>query len=254
MFDFIFQLLIALVPIIFITVFIAIIVSKVKKVTREYLGMTPSQTMKLIGQGIKEEASTPKPITSLSEVYMPKIRRDFPSMSYSNMETLASNALIASLNAIESKNTQGLLKVSCSNSLVNKVQNIINGLGSQGEEEKYDNIKIHKCGISSYQKRNDEAIVIFEFSLQYEYKKYKLGKLVSSTRNNGLIGAAYKVTLSYNHKMHEDNNNMIYTSNCPNCGAPVDARLGDKQCSYCGSGFAVINERVWQVSDFNLIS
>ena len=41
--------------------------------------------------------------------------------------------------------------------------------------------------------------------------------------------------------------------NCPNCGAPVDAGSKDRVCPYCGSGFSVINDRVWQVSDFNLI-
>ncbi len=240
-------------PVIMITIVILTIVSKTRKLTKNYLGMTPTQTMDLISKGIREEATTPKPITALSAVYTPKIQRDFPSMGYGGMESLARNALIASFNAIESKNTDGLREISCSDALVNKVINIINDLGSKGEEDKYDNVKIHKCGISSYLKKDDEAIVSFEYSLQYEYKKYKLGKLISNTNYNGLVQAAYRVTLTYNQKVYEQTSNMVYTSNCPNCGAPVDVGSKNRVCSYCGSGFDVINERVWQATDFNLI-
>ncbi|MBE6879513.1 MAG: zinc ribbon domain-containing protein [Ruminococcaceae bacterium] len=236
-----------------ITIVIITIVSKTRKITKDYLGMTPTETMDLISKGIREEVATPKPITELSAVYTPKIQRDFPEMGYGGMESLARNALIASFNAIEKKSTEGLLEISCSTALVNKVINIINDLGSKGEEEKYDNVKIHRCGICSYLKKQDEAIVAFEYSLQYEYKKYRMGQLVSRTDNNGLVQAAYRVILTYNQKIYEQTSNMVYTSNCPNCGAPVDVSNKERECPYCGSGFSVINDRVWQVTDFNLI-
>ncbi|MBQ8791347.1 MAG: zinc ribbon domain-containing protein [Ruminiclostridium sp.] len=243
----------SLLPIVVIAIAVISIVSKTRKLTQNYLGMSPTQTMDLISKGIREEVTTPKAITELSAVYTPKIQRDFPEMGYAGMEALARNALIASFNAIEKKSTEGLLEISCSSALVNKVTNIINDLGSKGEEEVYDNVKIHRCGICSYLKKQDEAIVAFEYSLQYEYKKYKLGKLVSRTEHNGLVQAAYRVTLTYNQKAYEQTNNMVYTSNCPNCGAPVDVGDKTRECPYCGSGFSVINDRVWQVSDFNLL-
>lgn len=248
-----FPIIFSLFPVIMITIVIITIVSKTRKITKDYLGMTPTETMDLISKGIREEVTTPKPITELSAVYTPKIQRDFPEMGYGGMESLARNALIASFNAIEKKSTEGLLEISCSNALVNKVINIINDLGSKGEEEKYDNVKIHRCGICSYLKKQDEAIVAFEYSLQYEYKKYRMGQLVSRTDNNGLVQAAYRVMLTYNQKIYEQTSNMVYTSNCPNCGAPVDVSNKERECPYCGSGFSVINDRVWQVSDFNLI-
>ncbi len=248
-----FPIIFSLFPVIMITIVIITIISKTKKLTNDYLGMTPSQTMDLISKGIREEVTSPKPITELSAVYTPKIQRDFPEMGYGGMESLARNALIASFNAIEKKSTDGLLEISCSTALVNKVINIINDLGSKGEEEKYDNVKIHRCGICSYLKKQDEAIVAFEYSLQYEYKKYRLGQLVSRTDNNGIVQAAYRVTLTYNQKIYEQTSNMVYTSNCPNCGAPVDVSNKERECPYCGSGFSVINDRVWQVTDFNLI-
>ena len=248
-----FPIIFSLFPVIMITIVIITIVSKTRKITKDYLGMTPTETMDLISKGIREEVTTPKPITELSAVYTPKIQRDFPEMGYGGMESLARNALIASFNAIEKKSTEGLLEISCSTALVNKVINIINDLGSKGEEEKYDNVKIHRCGICSYLKKQDEAIVAFEYSLQYEYKKYRMGQLVSRTDNNGLVQAAYRVMLTYNQKIYEQTSNMVYTSNCPNCGAPVDVSNKERECPYCGSGFSVINDRVWQVTDFNLI-
>ena len=101
-------------PVIMIVIVVLTVISKTKKITNDYLGMTPGQTMDLISKGIREEVTTPKAITELSAVYTPKIQRDFPEMGYGGMEALARNALIASFNAIEKKSTEGLLEISCS--------------------------------------------------------------------------------------------------------------------------------------------
>ena len=56
------------------------IVSKVRSASQKYLGMSPSQAMEMINKGVKEEATTPKGITALSEMYGPAITRDFPEI------------------------------------------------------------------------------------------------------------------------------------------------------------------------------
>lgn len=239
-----------LVPIIVIALIVVIVIVKIRRFTKAALNMTPTQTVNLISEGLKQEMFTPKPITSLSAVYAPKIERDFPQVGYNGMDTLAKNTLVSALNAIEDKSTDGLSN--CSRALISKVQNIIDDLNSKNEEEIYNNIKIHKSGISSYQKKQGEAIATFEISMQYEFTRKKDGNPVKGP-GNPLIQAVYRVLLTYNQNEHEETTSIVYSSNCPNCGAPINVAAKEKICPYCGGGFTEIADRVWQVTDFNLI-
>ncbi len=239
-----------LMPIVMITIIVLIIVSKVRHFTKSTLNMTPTQTANLISDGLKQEMFTPKPITSLSAVYAPKIERDFPQVGYNGMDTLARNTLVSTLNAIEDKSAAGL--TSCSHALISKVQNIIDDLNSKNEDEIYNNIKIHKSGISSYMNKQGEAVATFEISLQYEFTRKKDGNPMQGL-NNSLVQAVYRVLLTYNQSEHEETTSIVYSSNCPNCGAPINVAAKEKVCPYCGGGFTEIADRVWQVTDFNLI-
>ena len=71
--------------------------------------------------------------------------------------------------------------------------------------------------------------------------------------NNSLVQAVYRVLLTYNQSEHEETTSIVYSSNCPNCGAPINVAAKEKVCPYCGGGFTEIADRVWQVTDFNLI-
>lgn len=247
------NLLFALLPVIIIAIIIFIIVRKIRRFTQSALGMSPSQAADLISDGLKSEITTPKPITSLSAVYAPQIERDFPQVGYHGMDTLARNTLVAVLNAIESKSTAGLSADKCSPALISKIDNIISDLNSRNASEKYDNIKIHKSGISAYSNKSSEAVATFEISLQYNFSKTENGKVIKNTNANnseGLVQAAYKVMLTYNQHLHEETTSVVFSSNCPNCGAPIDARNG--VCQYCGAGITEIADRIWQVNDYNL--
>ncbi len=238
-----------LIPLVVVVLIVLSVVTKVKNFTKTNLGMTPTQTMNLISDGIKQEVTTPKAITSLSSVYAPKIERDFPQVGFNGMDALVRNALVGTLNAIESENTSSLRGLNCSEAFINKVQNIIVDLRSKNEDDRYDNIVIHKSGIASYLNRSEQAVATFEVAVQYNYTKTKNGQIIS----NGLIQAAYEVLLTYNQVGHETSTDMVYTSTCPNCGAPIKVNGKNKMCEYCGSGFTEIADRVWQVTDFNLI-
>ncbi len=236
-------------PILMVALVVITIITRVKKFTKTNLGMTPKQTMDLISNGLRDEVTTPKAITSLSSVYAPKIERDFPQVGFNGMDSLVRNGLVGALNAIEMKNTSALRGLNCSEALINKVQNIITDLNSKNEDDRYDNIVIHKSGIASYLNKSEEAIATFEISLQYNYSKTKNGKIITDS----LIQSAYRVLITYNQNRHEQSTDMVYTSTCPNCGAPIKVNGKNKKCDYCGSGFTEIADRVWQVSDFNLI-
>ena len=233
--SFILSILSWLAPLIVIGIIVLVIVSKVRSASQKYLGMSPSQAMELINKGVKEEATTPKGITALSEMYGPAITRDFPEIGYKGMEVKARNAIVAILNAIMNKNAESLKASEYTQDLINK----------------FNNIKIHRCGIANYQNRSKEATARFEISLQYEYAKVSEKK--ADTAKPALTQTAYSVTLAYKQDLHEQTTSIVFSSNCPNCGAPIDASAKGKKCPYCGSGITEIADRIWLVNDFNLV-
>ncbi len=249
--SFVLSILSWLVPLIVIGIIVLVIVAKIRNATQKYLGMSPSQAMELVNKGMKEETTTPKGITALSEMYGPAITRDFPEIGYNGMEVKARNAIVAILNAIMTKSTDQLGADEYTQDLVNKVNNRIVSLNARNEKEIFDNIKIHRCGISNYQNRIKEATARFEISLQYEYARVSEDK--PDSVKPALTQTAYSVTLAYKQDMHEHTSSIVYSSNCPNCGAPIDVSERGKKCPYCGSGFTEIADRVWLVNDFNLI-
>lgn len=139
--SFILSILSWLAPLIVIGIIVLVIVSKVRSASQKYLGMSPSQAMELINKGVKEEATTPKGITALSEMYGPAITRDFPEIGYKGMEVKARNAIVAILNAIMNKNAESLKASEYTQDLINKVNNRITTLNANNEKEIFNNIK-----------------------------------------------------------------------------------------------------------------
>ena len=131
--SFILSILSWLAPLIVIGIIVLVIVSKVRSASQKYLGMSPSQAMELINKGVKEEATTPKGITALSEMYGPAITRDYPEIGYKGMEVKARNAIVAILNAIMNKNAESLKASEYTQDLINKVNNRITTLNANNE-------------------------------------------------------------------------------------------------------------------------
>ncbi len=239
----IYALITLLVLIIVVAIIVLVIRAKIKKLT----GSSISEIAKAVSTGLKEEADLPKGITDLSAVYSPKINRDFPDTGYTSMSSQVKNVLTAYLGAIEAKSVSKLDKDNCSELLIRKAEGIISDLDSKNEQEKYDNIDIHKCGIASYSNKIEEAVAVFEVSVGYIYSLLK----DKAVKVNEKRQTAYKVTLSYRQHGYETSDSSIYSSTCPNCGAPVDIKSG--VCKYCGSSIGAIADRIWQVTDIDLI-
>lgn len=243
-------LVVILIIIAVIAIAVVAIKSKINSVSREYLGMNSSEAMKMIGDGLKNEAFLPKPISALNSVYVPKIQRDFPEIGYTGMEAIAHNGLLSCLNAIEAKSVISLEK--CSQRLYGQVENIVKDNESRGISVFYDDVKIHKSGISAYKNTNKEAQADFEISMQYIYYAVKDSKVVDGSKEKP-TQVVYKVILTYNQEEYLESSSVVFSSNCPNCGAPVSAIGGEKCCPYCGSGLREIADRVWQMSAFKII-
>ena len=48
--------------------------------------------------------------------------------------------------------------------------------------------------------------------------------------------SVYSVTLAYKQDLHEQTTSIVFSSNCPNCGAPIDASAKGREVSVLRSG------------------
>lgn len=204
---------------------------KLNQATRKYLGMGLDQTAELLRNGIREEATMPKPIANMTPVYKPKLLRDFPEMSYEQVETMAKNALLGFLTAVAAEDTGKLFQPS--RNLTQQAQSRIDRNALRGVREQFESPKIHKISMTDYHSEN--GTVDAEFQLSFE----------------ALHGGAQPeqmsctVLLNCGRAEAEESGGAYYSHTCPSCGAPVTAVGVNKVCRYCGSGITERGTRVW---------
>lgn len=238
-----------IIAIVFIAIFslVMYIKHKINSVTRKYLGMGLSETADLIGKGLREETTTPKAISNVSAVYKPRLMRDFPDMTYERFIEMANTALSSILTGIEKESTGGI--ENATDSLKSQVYDRIRDNQGRKLVEHFDDISIHRSGISNYKSTSDTATADFEISFQCVH--YFEGK--DKVPQNPTQLAA-RVTLSYGREYTEDSKSLTYSHNCPNCGAPVYSVGGRMmKCQYCGTGVTEEVYKSWLVSSFKFI-
>ncbi len=221
---------------------------KLNSVTKRYLGMGLGQTADMLKQGLQEEATTPKSISNVSAMYKPKLERDFPDMSYERFIEMANSALLSILTSIESGSTDNMKLAT--DTLREKVYNIIRDNQNKGTVEHFDNVKIHRTAIADYKSTSDIATAVFEIS--FECMHFCEGK--KNKNPDTLCQMAASVTLSYGREFSEDSSSLTFSHNCPNCGAPVYSVGGRMmQCKYCGTGVTEDVHRSWVASAYKFI-
>ena len=219
---------------------------KVQDFSREVFGTSD------IREGLKqveqEYSATPKSVSAMTSLYLPKIKRDFPEFQYDEMKVRAENALTSYLMAIDGMNV-GLLKED-GQELRDKLEMRINMLKGSGRREHFKNIKLHRTEISNYQKRNGRCIITFQSSVQYNHRlETEEGVLVEGCKDC-LKQSRYNTDVIYiqDRSLVEDESDFSLGLNCPNCGAPISG-TGSKVCEYCGTPVVELNIYVWTFSN-----
>lgn len=205
-----------------------------------------------VRQGIdkmqQEYAGTPKSVSAMTGLYLPKITKDFPDFNYDEMKERAENVLCSYLLAINSMNA-GML-TDGNEELHNQLENRISILRNSGQREHFENIKIHRTEISQYKKSQGRCSITFQSSIQYyHYVTDHSGSLKRGQRNM-YEQSRYDVDLIYiqNRDIVEKETDHALGLNCPNCGAPISS-LGAKSCEYCGTPVIELNIHAWTFSD-----
>ena len=227
---------------------VLIVRAKLKSAARKYLGTDLKGAAEMIGRGSQDEANLPKPISNVSEMYRPKLERDFPAITYERFTALAEAVLLSVLRAISCGNADGLTDVT--DAMREKVVSIIANNARKGVTEHYDDVTLHRTAIADYRSGEDKAVAVFEISFGCEH--FTEGGRKSKAPVHCELAAS--VTLCYGREFAEKSMTLTRSHNCPNCGAPVYA-VGGKmlQCRYCGTGITEDIHGSWLADSFNLI-
>lgn len=199
----------------------------------------------------QEYSSTPKSVSGMTNLLLPKIATDFPDFEYDEMRERAENVLVQYLRAVTEQNPAILTDVATE--LKQQLDNHIQMLRGKGLHEHFDQIKLHRTEINQYRKKEGRCIITFQTSLECfhyltEYSTVKEGS------------KEYKYQTKFNTDLiYVQNRNLVENEldhalglNCPNCGAPI-SNLGAKHCEYCGTPVIEINIHAWTFNNIEEI-
>lgn len=200
-----------------------------------------------IRQMKREYASTPKSVSGMTSLLLPKIVSDFPDFEYDEMKERAENTLTQYLRAVTQKNTAVL--TDGNTELKQQLENHIQMLSLKGLWEHFDQIKIHRTEIHQYKKTDGRCIITFQSALECFHYITDTSSVIEGSKE-------YKYQTKYNTDLiYIQDRNLVENEldhalgiNCPNCGAPLSS-LEAKKCEYCGTPVIEINIHAWSFSD-----
>lgn len=205
-----------------------------------------------IMQGFKqieqEYSATPKSVSAMTSLYLPKIKKDFPEFHYDEMKVRAENVLTSYLLAVDGMRV-GILKEG-NQELRDKLEMRINMLQGAGERERFRSIKLHRTEITDYKKRNGRCIITFQTALQYFHTRRDANGRILEGREDLTTQSKYNTDVIYiqDRALLEDERDLSLGLNCPNCGAPISG-TGSKVCEYCGTPVVELNIYAWTFSN-----
>lgn len=222
---------------------------KTREVSRALFGTSDiTQAAKQMKQ---EYSTTPKSVSAMTSLLLPKIVSDFPDFQYDEMKERANNVLTGYLQAVTARNP-ALMKDG-NTELKQQLEDYIQMLSNQDLREHFDQIKIHRTEICQYRKTAGRCIITFQTALEcYHY--------ITDTSSIKEGSKEYKYQTKYNTDLiYIQDRNLVENEldnalgvNCPNCGAPLSS-LGAKFCEYCGTPVIEINIHAWSFSNIEEI-
>lgn len=171
-----------------------------------------------------EYENTPKSLSGMDAVLIPKINKDFPSINIDELKKTAENAIILYFESLKDRKLKEIPNAS------DKLNNMISSLIVDNKHI-YKYVKIHRTVINSYDNKNGVCIITFQTSLEYSKDSTK----VQDRLNTDLI------------YIYDDKKGNV-SLNCPNCGAPI-TKIGIKVCEYCNTGIVEMLSKTWRIND-----
>lgn len=201
----------------------------------------------------QEYASTPKSVSGMTRLLLPKLAADFPDFHYDEMKERAENVLTGYLNAIT--NNKAALLTDGNEELKQQLEYRIQQCAARGVQEHFDQIKIHQTELHQYRRTDGRCIVTFQSALEcYHYITDRSTSAVTEGSKQYKYQTKFNIDLIYIQDRNLVKNELdnALGVNCPNCGAPISS-LGAKVCEYCGSPVVEINIHAWSFSNIEEI-
>lgn len=227
-------ILILILLIIFSTIFVYLYFKrKIENFSFKILGT------KNIIKGLKDQeilySETPKSVSSMNSIIIPKIKNDFPNIDINELKEIVENAIILYFKSLENKKLIENKKYS------NKIKTSITKLIEESKNMNitYSNIKIHNTVINSYTNSDGTCKITFQSSLEYI-------KCINDEKNK--IQDRLNTELIYIYDDTKLKDKYGVSLNCKNCGAPIK-KLGVKNCPYCETGIIEFTSKIWKIND-----
>lgn len=198
-----------------------------------------------------EMETTPKSVSSMTSVYLPRIQKDFPEFSYGEFKVKAENMMISAFNAVSAGDISML--VNASSDLTAQIRAIIEGNENAHVKERFGEIDIHRTEIKNYTKSAGNCVITLQTSVGYiHYIMNAAGDVIKGSTDHK-FQSRYDIELMYVQDVEKTETGETFVSNnCPNCGAPIKM-LGYKSCPYCGGAVEEINIRTWSINKLSEI-
>lgn len=226
---------ILLIILIIILIIISIVVSKIKRFTERTYGISNLEQLEgLIELSEIEEANTPKSITGMESIYLPKIEKDFPELNINELKRISEKFIIEYLESCDSNKIISDIKY-MSDKVITLFKTKIED--TKQNDIHFDSIKVHRTVLGSYEKKEGKATIIFNSSLEY----FITGTDGVRKKVQDRIKTEF-IYIIDNKKV--GNVKKSVGLNCPNCGAPIK-KVGHKTCDYCGAGVVDIVKKNW---------
>lgn len=201
----------------------------------------------------REYSTTPKSVSAMTSLLLPKITSDFPDFQYDEMKERAENVLVSYLRAVTERNPTLLQDGNAE--LKNQLENHIQMLSAQDLQEHFDQVRIHRTEISQYRKGDGRCIITFQSSLEcchYITNTADPSEAVQDGSQTYKYQTRYNIDLIYiqDRNLIKNEWDSALGLNCPNCGAPLSS-LDAKVCEYCGTPVIEINIHAWSFSNID---
>lgn len=234
---------------ILITIGIYYVYQKVRRKVRNASLMLfgTSDITKAATQMKQEYSTTPKSVSAMTSLLLPKISSDFPDFEYNEMKNRSQNVLTSYLRAISEQNVSTMQDGNTE--LKQQLENHIEMLRAKGLHEHFESIHIHRTELNRYQKTAGRCIITFQTSLEcYHYVTDENHAVIQGDKQYK-YQTKYNVDLIYIQDRDKIENELDHSLglNCPNCGAPISV-LGSKFCEYCGTAIIELNIHAWSFS------
>lgn len=248
--------LIILILILILVIFGVVVFYRAKKAIRK-LSRQMFHTDNIIDavqQQKRTMAATPKSLSSMTSIFLPMIKGDFPDFNYDEFKQKSENLLLNYFTAISSLTP--IQNVNITNNVALQVNSIIAQLQANNQREFYEDVVIHNTVITNYVKSPAVCKIVFNTALEnINYIKDSNGRIIFG-RNDLKEQTIYETELVYvqDFKQVTDSNLLKFlTLNCPNCGGPI-SNPSAKFCEYCGTGIQQKNVLIWNFNSIKEVS